>query len=76
MNLTDYHEQTLKDVITQLEPGATAFHKAFGYGSVVDLGDGYIEVAFDNDGRKKKPSRKFMLPGSFSRVFCRLGRWL
>ena len=49
------------------------FHKAFGYGSIVDLGDGYVEIAFDNDDRKKKPSRKFMFPGSFFQGLLQIG---
>lgn len=81
--LRDYPEERedepeAKPAVTQeeldsLEPGATVFHKAFGYGSIVDLGDGYVEVAFDNDDRKKKPSRKFMFPGSFFQGLLRIG---
>lgn len=56
-----------------LEVGATVFHKAFGYGSIVSLGGGYIEIAFDNDDRKKKPSRKFMFPGSFFQGLLQIG---
>ena len=81
--LRDYPEEReneleAKPTVTQeeldaLEPGATVFHKAFGYGSIVDLGDGYVEVAFDNDDRKKKPSRKFMFPGSFFQGLLQIG---
>ena len=81
--LRDYPEERenepeAKPVVTQeqldaLEPGATVFHKAFGYGSIVDLGDGYVEIAFDNDDRKKKPSRKFMFPGSFFQGLLQIG---
>lgn len=81
--LRDYPEERenepeAKPVVTQeqldaLEPGATVFHKAFGYGSIVDLGDGYVEVAFDNDDPKKKPSRKFMFPGSFFQGLLQIG---
>lgn len=81
--LRDYPEERedepeAKPAVTQeeldsLEPGATVFHKAFGYGSIVDLGDGYVEVAFDNDDRKKKPSRKFMFPGSFFQGLLQIG---
>lgn len=81
--LRDYPEERenepeAKPAVTQeqldaLEPGATVFHKAFGYGSIVDLGDGYVEIAFDNDDRKKKPSRRFMFPGSFFQGLLRIG---
>lgn len=81
--LRDYPEERedepeAKPAVTQeeldsLEPGATVFHKAFGYGSIVDLGDGYVEVAFDNDDLKKKPSRKFMFPGSFFQGLLQIG---
>ncbi len=81
--LRDYPEERenepeAKPAVTQeqldaLEPGATVFHKAFGYGSIVDLGDGYVETAFDNDDRKKKPSRRFMFPGSFFQGLLRIG---
>ena len=68
----------MKPAVTQeqldtLEPGATVFHKAFGYGSIIDLGDRYAEIAFDNDDRKKKPSRKFMFPGSFFQGLLQIG---
>ena len=81
--LRDYPEERenepeAKPAVTQeqldaLEPGATVFHKAFGYGSIVDLGDGYVEIAFDNDDPKKKPSRKFMFPGSFFQGLLQIG---
>lgn len=51
--------------LDELEPGATVFHKAFGYGRIVNLNDTYIEVMFDGDDKKKKPSRKFMFPSTF-----------
>jgi hypothetical protein len=56
-----------------LNIGDTVFHKAFGYGRIVDLGDSYIEVAFDNDDRRKKPSRKFMFPSAFYQGLLRIG---
>ncbi len=56
-----------------LDVGDTVFHKAFGYGRIVDLGDSYIEVAFDNDDRRKKPSRKFMFPSAFYQGLLRIG---
>lgn len=54
-----------------LEPGDTVFHKAFGYGRIIDIDETYIEVTFDSDDKKKKPSRKFLFPGSFSQGCCR-----
>ena len=59
--------------LDNLEIGDTLFHKAFGYGRVVRLGDSYIEVAFENDNHKKKPSRRFMFPGSFYQGRLRIG---
>ena len=62
-----------QELLDALEVGETVFHKAFGYGSIVSLGDGYIEIAFDNDDWKKKPSRKFMFPGSFFQGLLQIG---
>ena len=56
-----------------LEPGDSVFHKAFGYGRIVDMDGSYVEVAFDNDDRKKKPSRKFMFPGAFYQGLLTIG---
>lgn len=53
-----------QEQLDSLESGAIVFHKAFGYGGIVDLGDGYVEITFDNAGRKEKPSRRLMFPGS------------
>ena len=59
-----------KPTVTQeqldtLSKGDTVFHKAFGYGRIVGLNDSYIEVTFDSDNKKRKPSRKFMFPNAF-----------
>lgn len=54
-----------EEQLDALDVGDPVFHKAFGHGSIVRLGDGYIEIAFDNDNRKKKPSRRFVFPGTF-----------
>ncbi len=43
--------------------GATVFHKSFGYGEVISLTDSAIEIAFDNDTKKK--SRQFLFPSAF-----------
>jgi hypothetical protein len=59
--------------LDNLEIGDTVFHKAFGYGRVVRLDDSYIEVAFENDNHKKKPSRRFVFPGSFYQGLLRIG---
>lgn len=56
-----------------LDLGDTVFHKAFGYGQIVSLDDSYIEVAFENDNHKKKPSRRFVFPGSFYQGLLRIG---
>ena len=59
--------------LDELEPGATVFHKAFGYGRIVNLNDAYIEVTFDSDNKKKKPSRKFMFPSAFYQGLLQIG---
>lgn len=61
-----------QEQLDELEPGDTVFHKAFGYGRLIDLDEAYIEVTFDSDG-KKKPSRKFLFPGSFSQGLLQIG---
>ena len=62
-----------QEQLAALAPGDAVFHKAFGRGSVVNLSDDYIEVAFVNDDKKKKPSRKFMFPSSFFQGLLRIG---
>lgn len=63
--------------VTQAELDAldlrdTVFHKAFGYGQVVDLDDKHVVVSFENDNRKKKPSRTFMFPSVFYQGLLRI----
>jgi hypothetical protein len=55
-----------------LRPGDTIFHKAFGYGEIADLGESYVEVTFESDKRKKRPSRKFMFPSAFYQGLLRI----
>lgn len=56
--------------IASLEEGMTVFHKAFGYGEIVMLGDTSVEVAFDDDGGK---TRKFMFPSAFYQGLLQIG---
>lgn len=44
-----------------------------GYGRIIDLDEAYIEVTFDSDDKKKKPSRKLLFPGSFSQGLLQIG---
>ena len=53
-----------QEQLDELEPGDTVFHKAFGCGRIIDIDEACIDVTFDSDD-KKKPSRKFLFPGSF-----------
>ena len=62
-----------KAELNGLDLGDTVFHKAFGYGQIVSLDDSYIEVSFENDNHKKKPSRRFVFPGSFYQGLLRIG---
>ena len=81
--LRDYPEQREEEpkpepAVTQgqldeLEPGDTVFHKAFGYGRIVELSATYVAVTFDNDDKKKKPSRKFMFPSAFFQGLLQIG---
>ena len=50
-----------------LEPGDTVFHKAFGYGEVVDIDreHGTIEVVIGLDKKGKPKHRKFLFPNVF-----------
>ncbi len=61
-----------QEQLDELEPGDTVFHKAFGYGRLIDIDEAYIEVAFDSDD-KKKPLRKFLFPGSFFQDLPQIG---
>ena len=56
--------------IASLEEGMTVFHKAFGYGEIVALGDTSVEVAFDDDSGK---TRKFMFPSAFYQGLLQIG---
>ena len=81
--LRDYPEQCKEETkpepavtqeqLDELEPGDTVFHKAFGYGRIIDIDDSYIEVTFDSDNKKKKPSRKFMFPSAFFQGLLQIG---
>ena len=62
-----------QEQLDELEPGDTVFHKAFGYGRIIDIDGSYIEVTFDSDDKKKKPSRKFMFPGAFFQGLLQIG---
>lgn len=63
----------VQEQLDELEPGDTVFHKAFGYGCIVNLNDTYIEVTFDGDDKKKNPSRKFMFPSAFYQGLLQIG---
>ena len=62
-----------QEMLDELEPGDTVFHKAFGYGRIIDIDGSYIEVTFDSDDKKKKPSRKFMFPSAFFQGLLQIG---
>ncbi|MDP9860688.1 hypothetical protein J2S71_002384 [Olsenella profusa DSM 13989] len=62
-----------QEQLNALSDGDVVFHKAFGYGHIIDLGDSYIEVTFDSDDKKKKPSRKFMFPSAFYQGLLQIG---
>ena len=62
-----------QEQLDELEPGDTVFHKAFGYGRIIDIDEVYIEATFDSDDKKKKPSRKFLFSGSFSQGLLQIG---
>lgn len=61
-----------QEQLDELEPGDTVFHKAFGCGRIIDIDEACIEVTFDSDD-KKKPSRKFLFPGSFFQGLLQIG---
>ena len=62
-----------REQLDALSEGDTVFHKAFGYGHIVNLNDSYIDVTFDSDNKKKKPSRKFMFPSVFYQGLLKIG---
>ena len=61
-----------QEQLDELEPGDSVFHKAFGYGRIIDIDEAYIEVTFDSDD-KKKCLRKFLFPGSFFQGLLQIG---
>lgn len=56
-----------QEKLDALEPGDTVFHKAFGYGEVVDVDRerGTIEVVIGLDKKGKPAHRKFLFPNVF-----------
>ncbi|WP_329739891.1 hypothetical protein [Enorma massiliensis] len=58
--------------LDMLDEGDIVFHKAFGYGHVVELGEAYILISFDDDDKRKKPSRKFGFPSAFFQGLLRI----
>ena len=54
-----------------LEPGDRIFHKAFGYGQVLEVRDALIKVHFASDGKKK--DRMFGFPSAFYQGLLQLG---
>lgn len=72
----DREEKPAQPTVTQeqldaIEVGDVVFHKAFGYGDVLEISDSYIIIDF-HEG-KKKPSRKFMFPQTFYQGLLQLG---
>lgn len=65
----EWHEPpaVTDDKLDALEPGDTVFHKAFGYGEVVDIDreNGLIEVVLGTDKRGNPKHRKFLFPNAF-----------
>lgn len=61
-----------KAELDALDVGDAVFHKAFGYGEVVDLSDKYVMVSFENDNHKKRPFRQFGFPGAFYQGLLRI----
>jgi preprotein translocase subunit YajC len=62
-----------QEQLDELKPGGTVFHKAFGYGQILAISDSYIEISFDADDKKKRPSRKFMFPSAFFQGLLQIG---
>ena len=52
--------------------GHVVQHRTFGKGRIISLDGSYVEVAFDTDDKRKKPSRKFMFPGAFEQDLLRI----
>ena len=57
----------VQEKLDALEPGDTVFHKAFGYGEVVDVDreHGTIEVIIGVDKKGKPKCRKYLFPNVF-----------
>ena len=53
--------------LAALEPGDTVFHKAFGYGEVIDIDreGGFIEVVLGTDKHGRPKHRTFLFPNAF-----------
>lgn len=52
-----------EESLAELSPGDRIFHKAFGYGEVLEMRESLIKVHFSSDERKK--DRMFAFPGAF-----------
>ena len=57
--------------LAALEPGVCIFHKAFGYGKVLEIRETLIKVHFTSDDRKK--DRLFGFPSAFHQGLLQLG---
>lgn len=57
----------VQEKLDALEPGDAVFHKAFGYGEVVDVDceHGTIEVIIGVDKKGKPKRRKYLFPNVF-----------
>ena len=62
-----------QEQLDSLQIGTRVSRRTFGDGSVVNLDSSYVEVAFDSDDKRKKPSRKFMFPGAFHQGLLQIG---
>ena len=58
--------------LDELEVGDVVFHKAFGYGEIIELTEKSIKVSFDDDNKKKAPWRGFVFPDAFFQGFLQL----
>ena len=59
----------VQEKLDALEPGDAVFHKAFGYGEVVDVDceHGTIEVIIGVDKKGKPKRRKYLFPNVFEK---------
>lgn len=60
-----------QEQLDAIDVGDVVFHKAFGYGDVLDISSDFIIADF-HEG-KKKPSRKFQFPQAFYQGFLQIG---